>query len=98
MKFFQENRISELKANLESERKTKESELAESLSEQKKLVQKVSASEKEVQHLQGLIKMHEKQVIAKQEKIEQYELQLKESEHMKATIMSLMQGRNGKNK
>lgn len=98
MKFLQENRISDLKADLESERKTKEAELAESLSEQKKLAQKVSASEKEVQQLQGLIKMHEKQVIAKQEKIEQYELELKESEQMKSTILSLMQGRNGKNK
>lgn len=42
--------------------------------------------------------MNEKEILQKQEKIKQYETELKDSEQMRLTVMSLMQGKSFKNK
>jgi predicted nucleic acid-binding Zn-ribbon protein len=80
------------------ERKIKTEELAAAIAEQTKLNQKLMNSEKEKQNLLDLVKLHESQIVEKDKKIQQCEVELKEAEQMKNTIMSLMQGRSFKNK
>ncbi|CRK90995.1 CLUMA_CG004683, isoform A [Clunio marinus] len=92
-----ETRISELKKSLENEKKLKDEELAELLvKEQKKFDQKNANASREIQRLHELVKMHENEIVQKQEKIQQYEIELKDCEQMKNTIMSMMQTRSFK--
>lgn len=55
---------------------------------------KIITAEKENQNLQELVKIHEKELVQKQEKLQQVENELKEGEQMKSMILSLMQSKN----
>lgn len=96
------NRIEELKKSLkefENEMKVKNKECEDALGAHKKLTLKLSAAEKENSKLTDVIKLHERDLVKKQEEIDQFEIELKEAEQMKNSIMSLMSGRNNsKNK
>lgn len=66
------------------------------IAEQKKLNQKLINAEKENRKLQDIIKLNEKEIIQMREKVQSYEVELKDCEQMKSTIMNLMQTRSFK--
>ncbi|CAO1326626.1 unnamed protein product [Diamesa serratosioi] len=96
------NRIAELKKSLmdfENQLKEKNEENQEALETHKKMTLRLSVAEKKISSLTDGIRMHERDLVKKQEEIDQYEIELKEAEQMKNSIMSLMAGRNNsKNK
>jgi len=91
-------RIEELKTNLENEKKSNAKELSDAQADNKKTSQKLLTAEKENAKLLEVVKLHEVDLVKKQEKLTQYEHELKESEQIKNTIMSLMQSKSNRNK
>ncbi|KAG5684981.1 hypothetical protein PVAND_014184 [Polypedilum vanderplanki] len=92
-----ENRIQQLKKDLEQEKQMRAQEVADAVNEQKRFNEKRLAAEKENIKLQEVIKLNEKELIERQEKINQLENDLKEAEKIQASIMSLMQKANKRN-
>jgi hypothetical protein len=75
---------------LEEEKKSKASEIAEAIGEQKKITQKLKNAEKENEKLQDVIKLNENELTLKQSRILQLENDLKEAEKLQSSIMTLM--------
>lgn len=64
--------------------------------EQKKTNQRLINAEKEKQKLQEIIELNEKEITKMRGKVETYEVELKDCEQMRDTIMNLMQTRSFK--
>lgn len=64
--------------------------MTEALNEQKKILQKLKASEKENEKLQEVIKLNEHELTSKQTKITQLENEAKEFEKIQNSIISIM--------
>ena len=62
--------------------------MSSALAEQKRVVQ---SAEKEQAKLQEVIKLNENEIIQKQKRISELEMELKEAEKIQTSILSLMQ-------
>lgn len=80
-----------MKDELEEEKKAKAIYLAEAHNEQKKIALKLKTAEKENEKLQDVLKLNENELTAKEAKIAQLEIDLKEAEKIQSSITSLLQ-------
>lgn len=83
--------------DFENQLKEKSAENKEALVAQKKLTLQLSGAEKKISTLTDANMLHQLDLVKKQEEIDQYQIQLKEAEQIRNSIMSLMSGGNNNN-